>query len=268
MSAATPVIRPPRYTAADVRAALMNRYRAPEWACFFEVANSTGAGATRSADAIAMSLYPSRGLRLHGFEIKVSRSDWLHELKQPDKSVAIQRFCDHWWIVTPADIVREGELPPTWGHLVLKGNGLNCAVKAPQLERDAWEPAFLAALLRRGHEARERAIREGVDSAMATERAAISVEVKKRVDREIEMRSAVRDEAVRTLAKIRETAGMDPDRYFDGEGFGRAIGLVHRAGVTATYGALNTLEHQARSLLTAIEAARAVDGVQHDGVPA
>jgi hypothetical protein len=81
-----------RYTAAEVRAALMNRYCAPEWATFFEVANSTGGGAVRSADAVAMSLYPSRGLRLHGFEIKVSRSDWLHELKQPDKSVAVQRF--------------------------------------------------------------------------------------------------------------------------------------------------------------------------------
>ena len=213
-----------------------------------------------------MSLYPSRGLRLHGFEIKVSRSDWLHELKQPDKSVPIQRFCDHWWIVTPADIVREGELPPTWGHLVLKGNGLNCAAKAPQLERDAWEPAFLAALLRRGHEARERAIREGVDAAMAAERAAIAAEVAKRVEREVSMRSSARDEAVRQLARIQEAAGLDPDRYFDGEGFGRAIGLVHRAGVTATYGALSSLEHQARSLLTAIEAARVTDGVQHDGV--
>jgi hypothetical protein len=44
--------------------------------------------------------------------------------------------------------------------------------------------------------------------------------------------------------------------------------LVHRSAVAATDEALNTLEHQARSLLTAIEAARAVDGVQHDGVPA
>jgi hypothetical protein len=245
-----------RYTATDVRAALMNRYRAPEWATFFEVANSTGGGAVRSADAVAMSLYPSRGLRLHGFEIKVSRSDWLHELKQPDKSVAVQRFCDHWWIVTPADIIREGELPPTWGHLVLKGNGLNCAVKAPPLDRDQWEPAFLAALLRRGHDAREKAIRDGVAEAMATERAAIAAEVKRQVDQEISIRAGRHDEAVRQLKAIRDAAGMEPERYFDGEGFGKAIAMVHRAGVVETYGGLNALANHARRLVEQIDAVR------------
>jgi hypothetical protein len=241
-----------RYTAADVRAALMNRYRAPEYACFFEVANSTGAGATRSADAVAMSLYPSRGLMMHGFEIKVSRSDWLHELKQPDKSVAIQRFCDHWWIVSPAGIVKDGELPPTWGHLILKGNGLNCDVKAPKLERDSWEPAFLAALLRRAHDARERAIADGVNAAMATERAEIAAEVKRRVDQEVDRRSSNHKDALRQLAAIQEAAGMDPERYFDGEGFGKAIGMVHRAGVMQTYGGLQSLANTARALVKQI----------------
>lgn len=245
-----------RYTAADARAALMNRYRAPEWATFFEVANSTGGGAVRSADAVAMSLYPSRGLRLHGFEIKVSRSDWLHELKQPDKSVAVQRFCDHWWIVTPADIVREGELPPTWGHLILKGNGLNCAVKAPTLDRDQWEPAFLAALLRRGHDAREKAIRDGVTEAMAAERAAIEAEVARRVEREVSMRARRHDEAVHTLDAIRTAAGMEPEQYFDGEGFGKAIAMVHRAGVVETYGRMHVLSDYARKLAEQIDEVR------------
>lgn len=45
-------------------------------------------------------------------------------------------------------------------------------------------------------------------------------------------------------------------------------GLVHRTAVAATDEAFNTLQHQARSLLTAIEAAGAVDGDQHDEVPA
>jgi hypothetical protein len=94
---------------------------------------------------------------------------------------------------------------------------------------------------------------------MATERAAIAAEVAKRVDREVSMRSGARDEAVRQLARIQEAAGLDPNRYFDGEGFGRAIGLVHRAGVTEAYGAIFNLEHQARSLLTAIEAARELE---------
>ena len=72
--------------AADVRAALARKFCAPEYALFYEVANATGSAATRSADAIAMGLWPSRGLYLQGFEIKVSRSDWLSELKNPAKA--------------------------------------------------------------------------------------------------------------------------------------------------------------------------------------
>lgn len=244
-----------RFTAKDVRAALLNRYRAPEWATFFEVQDSTGAAASRSADAIAMSLYPSRGLRLHGFEIKVSRSDWLHELKQPDKSVALQRYCDHWWIVTPADIVREGELPPTWGHLILKGNGLNCAVKAPLLEREQWSPNFLAALLRRAHEARERGIREGVDQAMANERAAIADTVRQRVERELSSLRSINQAAARKLEEITAACGMAPDQWINGQEFGAAVALVYQLGVTQTYSGVAQIARLARQFADKADAA-------------
>ncbi len=46
------------------------------------------------------------------------------------------------------------------------------------------------------------------------------------------------------------------------------VALVRRVGVTAANGDLSSLEHQAQSLLTALEAVRAIDGVQHDAVPA
>ena len=74
--------------------ALVDAYFAgPAWAVLHEVPNATGAGKVRTADAIAISLWPSRGLEIHGLEIKVSRSDWRRELKQPEKSVPIQRYC-------------------------------------------------------------------------------------------------------------------------------------------------------------------------------
>ena len=57
-----------RFTSDDAKAALRLRCRPPEWALFFEVADSTGlAGHGRYLDAVAMNLYPSRGLELHGF---------------------------------------------------------------------------------------------------------------------------------------------------------------------------------------------------------
>jgi hypothetical protein len=249
-----------RYTAADVKKAIKARYSAPEWATFFEVANGTGSLGRNYADAVAMNLFPSRGLRMHGFEIKVSRGDWLSELKNPHKSDAIQRYCNHWWIVTPADIVKDGELPPTWGHLILKGNGLNCVVKAPTLDREQWEPAFLAALLRRAHEATTGGVRDGVNEAMATERAAMAQEIKRQVDDELKARSARRDQAIRDLDEIKQNCGLplkengDWRDYFSASDFARAVGFVHRSGVAKAYSAVEQLRTTARNLLANVDA--------------
>lgn len=106
-------------TNGKILAALRERYAAPEYAFLEQVRSRTGFhGDVRTADAIAMSLFPGRGLELHGFEIKVSRSDWIREKVQPQKAEEIQRHCDRWWLVVGAEnIVHEGELPPTWGLL-------------------------------------------------------------------------------------------------------------------------------------------------------
>lgn len=120
------------------------------WAYFEEVRNKTGygAGPERSADAVAMSLWPSRGLLLHGFEVKASRADWLRELRDPSKADAFIRYCDHWWLVTEPDVVEDGELPPTWGHLVRRKSKLVQATAAPELQSQECDRRFLAALLR------------------------------------------------------------------------------------------------------------------------
>jgi hypothetical protein len=63
-----------------VHAALAKKYPAPEYATFFEVRDAAGFDSKRSADVITVATWPSRGLAIHGFEVKCSRSDWLREL--------------------------------------------------------------------------------------------------------------------------------------------------------------------------------------------
>lgn len=138
-----------RMTSSDFRALLHKRYPKGEWALAFEVANGTGANARRYADAVAMNLWPSRGLAIHGFEIKVSKSDWKNELAQPAKAEAVAKYCDFWWVVAPEGIVCPTELPAPWGLLVEK-NGLLHAVKpACQKETVPVTRSFMAALFRR-----------------------------------------------------------------------------------------------------------------------
>lgn len=126
------------------------KFCTPAWVIFPEVSNSTGSQLRRYADAVAMSIWPSRGFEIHGFEIKVSRSDWISELKNPKKSSEVQKYCDKWWIVAGDDkIVMTDELPPTWGLLVPSKNKLMCKVSAPQLEAVGLDKSFMASILRR-----------------------------------------------------------------------------------------------------------------------
>ncbi len=144
-----------RRTATDVLKALQVRYPSNTHAFFAEVPNGTGyRKEVRSADALAFSLWPSRGLHLEGFEIKVSRSDWLHELRKPEKANAIAKFCKYWYLVTGnGDEVRDGELPDTWGHLTLieaKGGFQLRTVKAPEaMKAEPIGVSFLASLMRK-----------------------------------------------------------------------------------------------------------------------
>lgn len=128
-------------------------YPPPEWAVFAEVADATGARQRRWADAVAMNLYPSRGLELRGFEIKVDRRDLARELATPEKAEAVAAYCNTWWLVTPPGLVEDSAaLPLAWGLLEAEGDdGLRVA-KAAQ-GTPAREPTrgFLAAMLRAAH---------------------------------------------------------------------------------------------------------------------
>lgn len=103
-----------RFNTPDLQHLLREAHPSGEWALLFEVAPRTGGG-TRYADAIAVNLWKSRGYAVHGFEIKVSRADWLRELKQPEKAEEIFGHCDHFWVVAAPNVVKPDELPAGWG---------------------------------------------------------------------------------------------------------------------------------------------------------
>lgn len=108
----------------------------PEWAYMEHVRDAAGFAAKRTADALALHLWPSRGHELHGYEVKVSRGDWLRELKEPEKAEGWCTVVDRWWIVAPKGVVKD-DLPSSWGLLEprKKGDGevLHVTVPAPVL---------------------------------------------------------------------------------------------------------------------------------------
>lgn len=140
-------------TSDEVLALLRAKYCPPHAVLLAEVANGTGSHARRHADAVAMGCWPSTGMELEGFEIKVARSDWLRELKEPAKHAAVAEYCDRWWIVCPPDVLVPDEVPKGWGVLIAKEGGLRAARPAPLLEAKPLTRTFVASLLRNSVEA-------------------------------------------------------------------------------------------------------------------
>lgn len=147
--------------------AMKARYDAPGWALFYEVGNGTGWHKNRSADAVAMSLYPSRGLDLYGHEFKANRGDWLNELKNPDKAEEIASYCDYWYIVdtNSGNAVKEEEVPSAWGLIVWNGKTLRAVKKAEKLKPRPLDRSFLAGLLRASCKMADAAERKTKDKA-------------------------------------------------------------------------------------------------------
>jgi len=136
-------------TSEEVKALLNDKYSlGDECLIAFEVNEGTGSNSGRRIDALAMHLWPSKDYELIGFEIKVSRSDWLNERKQPEKSLAISQYCDKFYLVAPPGVLGIDELPKTWGYIQVNESGLYTKIKAPK--RKPIEPSkpFMASMLR------------------------------------------------------------------------------------------------------------------------
>jgi hypothetical protein len=242
-----------RQITAAIRKALQTRFAAPEWACFFEVAQGTGSNGGRSADCVAMNMFPSRGLRVHGVEIKASRSDWQRELRDPTKAEPIMRFCDHWWIAARAGVVLDGELPPTWGLLEMQGTVLRQKVAAPKLDAEPMDRAFIAALLRR---AAGRAAGE-LDQAVRDKLAGNEQVIADRVKREVDMRSHKLRSLQASIAEFEQRSGVKFEEYAMGD-IGAAVKLVRETGLVARWGdTLQGLANQARTFADRADAALA-----------
>lgn len=169
---------------------LRHRYPDQQYALLAQVPDATGASQSRWADAMAFGLWPSRGLEIEGFEIKVTRSDWLSELNAPDKSAPIQKYCHRWWIVAGArDIVRPEELPKTWGLLIPRGDGLEAKVQAPLLKPKKVTRKFVVAVMRAQQNHSQMKRREVLEElrkeAMESAKSWALHEAKRQIDQEV-----------------------------------------------------------------------------------
>lgn len=126
-----------------------------------EVNDETGHGASRRADLLIADTWPSGKDRLAGYEVKVSRQDWLKEIKDPLKSDTFLHYCSSWYLMVPdMRIIKSGELPEAWGLIVVDPvKGYGRTMKAAPIRKtklEEWPVPFVLAMLRcAGERARE-----------------------------------------------------------------------------------------------------------------
>ena len=220
-------------TEAQLLRLLGQRYQAPEWAFLQHVADATGWKKGRTLDAVAMSLWPSRGLELHGFEVKVSRGDWLRELRKPDKADGWALRCHRFWLVAPAEVVLPIEIPALWGLIEQKGRKLQMVREAPArpVEPLSWER--MAALLRGVQQAQSGMVPR-VDIADELEAAR-----EKATERALEEARRGASTAEKDLAALRKNveafeaaSGVEIERWKGGD-IGQAVRVVLDEGTAS-----------------------------------
>jgi hypothetical protein len=257
----------------SLESALADRLAPPAWATFWEVGDQTGFGQSRRADAVAMSVWPSRGLHMHGFELKKSRSDWKRELDDPAKSAPIQRFMDFWWVVAEdAKLVKDGELPPTWGLLVLQGGKLVQKTVAPKLTAEPLTRGFIASLLR---SATQGMIPKSQVDAMVEERA-VALAKKKRDWREqdAERREEQYQELLEKVRVFEQASGVEllnphwPSVMREPKMVGAAVRhlLTHGLDYEGLHGLSNQLKCAQEELDKAIELAKVLPKVTEETI--
>lgn len=240
-----PLARP---TTALVTAALRERFCQPEFA-FFEEVGDSGSGSRVFADGVAINMWASRGYAITGFEVKVSRSDWLRELKQPEKSEPILTRCDYWYLVAPDDVYLADEVPVSWGILSFKDGKLREKRKPPKLEPKPITRAFVAQMFRRGSTRESREIESLVDKARAADRAAMA----SRIEEEVKRRTRRLEDEAAKWSRLLETIGCS--EWEPPETVIPAVKLVLDSGVVGTYSGIGEAARYLRAATERVEKA-------------
>lgn len=161
-------------TAQQIEVALREYYSKNGYVCLSQVRNGTGfeKRTVRTADMLAVSTWPSRGLFTEGVEIKVSSGDLCRELANPAKAEEIAQYCTYWWIAGPEGIADKQALPANWGLITVNEKlKAKVSISSKRLQPKPMDELFVCACLRSFAESYvpksevEEAVRKGTEAA-------------------------------------------------------------------------------------------------------
>lgn len=238
-------------TSSDICAALRERYKQPEWCLFFEVANGTGGNAKRHADALAMNMYPSRGLAILGFEIKVSRSDLKRELDNPNKAEEVAQYCNEWWLAVPKGLIKpDDNIPIPWGIIECDNGLLRVTKKAQPLEPKLVTKSFMAAVLRSAGKVDEGTVRAARDAAYLKAEQGF----KERLKQEIDCRTREFQKIKENIDAFEKATGKRITQYMNVDGLAERLKAAENMErLQSQFGSLQTLKRSIERFMNDVD---------------
>lgn len=140
----------------DAVAAIMRRHPPPRYAAFPEMCTAAGFDKKRRLDVWVMDTWPSSRFERICYEVKISRGDYLSEIKNPEKRRAGMLLSNRFVFAVPTGLIRIEELPYDCGLLeVAEDGGTVMRVEAPW--RDTGPPpwTFVAHMATRSTDPKE-----------------------------------------------------------------------------------------------------------------
>ena len=103
----------------SMKQAIRDRHRYSGGLLFFELRSNTGyaCGEPQRIDAFHMHEVPSKLLMRTAYEIKVSRADFLSEIRKPVKRRFALRVSNRFYFVAPSGLISVEEVPQECGLL-------------------------------------------------------------------------------------------------------------------------------------------------------
>ncbi|PWK05259.1 MmcB family DNA repair protein [Tumebacillus permanentifrigoris] len=159
--------------AEQIVEALRNRHKpqstmSAEWAVLSELRVSTGINIKKlkqnlqqRIDVWAINCFPSKGFHRIAYEIKVSRADFLHEIKHPEKRQRALELSHQFYFVVPKGLVKPEEIPEECGLMYVDDKLRTRIVKEAPIRENTAPPdwGFLASVARMGNEAEVQKLR-------------------------------------------------------------------------------------------------------------
>jgi len=155
-----------KVTTGDIITFLESRFKDKhEYIAVKELRPYTGFGeyADQRIDFWVMNTYPSKRHARHSFEIKTSRSDFLREIKQPNKRRIGLAISNQFWFIAPEGLIKPEEVPIEcgliecfWGAYDATGMTGVTVIAAPHRDTNVLSWGLLASVARRLNKGEEK----------------------------------------------------------------------------------------------------------------